>query len=349
MTNAVERRPAAEPAGASVAVVDTACSNCGAHDDEVLYEGCEHEYEGTTDALFPVVRCRACGLVRLNPRPDVSELGRIYPPDYYAYQAHQHLQDGKIKLGDRIKRAVYQRHFRAVLGRDAAPGRERRAARVLDVGCGDGRLLEWFSQARGVGPVETFGIEMDEAAAEVARRRGHSVVTGRFEVDRELEAGSFDVIFASHVIEHVDDPVAFAARAAELLRPGGLFVVSTPNIDSRDARRLGAAWGGNHFPRHWTFYDPASIGVLAEKVGLRVERIDYELNPIFWVWSAHAWSRNRFPHAGWPDRVFPPVAIFTPSMRSLATLGVFWFVDLAQRAITGRTASMQVELRRPPG
>lgn len=329
---------AAEP----IAVVDTVCSNCGSHDDEVLYEGREHEYEGTTDALFPVVRCRQCGLVRLNPRPDVSELGRIYPPDYYAYQAHRHLE-GRIKLGDRVKRAIYQRHFRSVLGRLGGPG----AVKVLDVGCGDGRLLEWFSQSRDGRRIETHGIELDEAAAEVARRRGHRVVTGRFEVDDQLEPGSFDVIFASHVIEHVDDPVAFARRAAELLRPGGLFVVSTPNIDSRDARRLGPVWGGNHFPRHWTFYDPASIGVLAEKVGLRPERIDYELNPIFWVWSAHAWSQRRHPQARWPDRVFPPVGIFTPSLRSLAMLGTFWFVDLAQRTLTGRTASMQVELRRP--
>jgi hypothetical protein len=84
--------PAAQPAapGASasagdIRTVDLPCTACGARDDEWLFTGREHEYDNTTDRPFDVVRCRRCGLVRLNPRPDVSELGRIYPPNYYAY------------------------------------------------------------------------------------------------------------------------------------------------------------------------------------------------------------------------------------------------------------------------
>ncbi len=189
---------------------------------------------------------------------------------------------------------------------------------------------------------------MDEGAAEIARRRGHRVVTGRFELDRELEPGSFDLICALHVIEHVPDPKAFAERAAELLAPGGLFVVATPNRDSREVRRLRGHWGGNHFPRHWTLYDERSARDLAARVGLELERIDYQPNPIFRVWSAHSRLRDRYPSRAWPDRLFPPVAIFEPGPRSFALLSGYTALDLVQRALTGRTASMSCELRKPP-
>jgi SAM-dependent methyltransferase len=188
---------------------------------------------------------------------------------------------------------------------------------------------------------------MDPSAAETARGRGHRVVTGRFEQDEDLESRSFDLIVALHVIEHVDDPERFARRAAELLAPGGVFAVATPNWDSADARRARGHWGGNHFPRHWTLYDPVTIEALARSNGLEVARIEFQPNPIFWVWTAHSRLRDRFPSRSWPDRLFPPVRIFDPSLRSLVLLTLFTLVDLGLRAATGRTASMAVELRKP--
>jgi SAM-dependent methyltransferase len=219
--------------------------------------------------------------------------------------------------------------------------------RILDVGCADGRLLDWYKQSPVGERLETYGIELDAAAAETARERGHSVVTGRFEVDTELEQGTFDLILAFHVIEHVDDPVRFARHAAELLKPGGLFIVTTPNWDSVDARRLRGNWGGNHFPRHWTLYDERTLGTLAESVGLDLEMVDYQPNPIFWVWTCHAWLRSRFPSRQWPDRAFPPVGIFSPSLQSFVLQSAFTAVDVLLARTTGRTASIAVDLRKP--
>lgn len=336
--------PGAIDPHASIEVVDTPCPHCGGEEEDARYVGVEHEYRTTTTRPFPVVRCRTCRLSRLNPRPAVSELRRIYPPEYYAY----HLTDGAAEVsgvGQRLKRRMYQRRLGAQLDRLGRPG----PVRLLDVGCADGRLLTWWKSSRHGDRLETHGIEMSADAAERARTAGHHVITGRFETDTELEAGTYDLIIAAHVIEHVDDPVAFARRAAELLAPGGLFVVPTPNIDSWDARRFGRWWGGNHFPRHWTFYDPASITELAQRVGLECERVDYEANPVFWTWTIHSWARGRFPESSWPDRLFPPVGIFQPSLQSFVLLSVFTTIDLVQKLLTGRTASMSAELRRPVG
>ena len=314
--------------------------HCGGADAAFMWAGHEHEYDNTTDEEFRFVRCSACGVVRLNPRPDVSELTTIYPPDYYAYGLLAEEADG---LGALLKKRMYQRRLLALLDRLGKPG----PLRILDVGCADGRLLDWYKASSAGDRVETHGIELNADAAATARGRGHRVVTGRFEADTELEPGGFDLILAYHVIEHVDDPKAFAERAAELLAPGGLCVIATPNWDSPDVHRFRGLWGGNHFPRHWTLYDEATLGALAEAVGLEFERVEYQPNPIFWVWTAHAWLKSRLPASRWPDRLFPPVGIFHRSIRSFLLLSLFTTVDLVQRIVTGRTASMAVELRKP--
>jgi 2-polyprenyl-3-methyl-5-hydroxy-6-metoxy-1,4-benzoquinol methylase len=280
--------------------------------------------------------------VRLNPRPAVSELGRIYPAEYYAYHL-VHDDGGAPGLGERIKTKRYQKNFRKLLER-AAPGNA--TARVLDVGCADGRLLTWYRDAIPGRTIETYGIDIGEEAVERARQAGHQAVAGRFELDTALPDGTFDLILASHVIEHVDDPVGFARRAAQLLKPGGVFMFATPNVDSADVRRFGRFWGGWHFPRHWTLYDPASAERLAKEIGLTVEQITYEVNPVFWNWTFHARLRERRGD-DFADKIFPPVSIFQPGLQSFALLSIFTIFDIIQKLITGKTASMQVELRRP--
>jgi SAM-dependent methyltransferase len=322
------------------------CSTCGSSEADTLWVGHEHEYPHTTDAPFPMVRCRRCGLVRLNPRPAVSEFDRIYPPDYYAYHLIDDEPDADAPVVHRLvqwcKVRLYLRRLDAVLRSAKLPAGP---VRLLDVGCGDGRLLNWYRRSSEGHRLETWGIEMKDAAAKLAAAAGHRVVVGRFEEDGELPAKTFDLILASHVIEHVADPVAFALRAVELLRPGGLFVFGTPNVNSVEVGRLRQHWGGNHFPRHWTLYDPDTAAALADKVGLRVERVVFQPNPIFWAWSCHSWLAARRPSLA--DRLFPPVTIFRPTAQNLVLLGGFTTLDALLRLATGRTGSMSVELRKP--
>jgi SAM-dependent methyltransferase len=326
-----------------LAKVSQPCHHCGANERDLLWSGREHEYD-TTNETFSFVRCPNCGLVRLDPRPDVSELPRIYPPNYYAYNLVSGETVPPRRLTERMKMRMYQRRFAEIVNGLGKEG----TIRVLDVGCGDGRLLDYYRASEVGDRIETHGIDFDEQAVATARASGHRVVSGRFEQDTELEPGSFDVVIALHVIEHVDDPEGFARRGAELLAPGGVFVIATPNWDSADARRFRGHWGGNHFPRHWTLYDEATIRDLAGDIGLDVAEVEYQPNPIFWVWSCHSWASDRFPRNNWPDRVFPPISIFQSSLHSFLLLTIFTLVDAVLARATGRTASMAVHLRKPP-
>lgn len=335
---------------APIATVDLPCTACGHHEDEPMWTGIEHEYRGeTTDAPFTVVKCTSCGLARLNPRPDVSELGRIYPPTYYAYGLTDSV-DAAVKGGPILRfteKAKITRYQKRLLRIVKQLGDTEGPIRLLDIGCGDGRLLDWYKESSIGDRIEAYGIDISEEAVATAKARGHEAVAGRFETDTKLPNNSFDIILAFHVIEHVDDPTAFMKRGAELLRPGGIFVVATPNIDSIDAKLFKKYWGGNHFPRHWTFYSKKTLAALAQSQGLEQAEIEWEVNPVFWNWTFHSWLAGKFPKSKWPDRLFPPVQIFHASIQSFVLLSFFTVVDTLQRILTRRTASMAMSLRKP--
>ena len=77
---------------------------------------------------------------------------------------------------------------------------------VLEVGCGDGAVLAELGR-RGLGP-ELVGVEVSASAAELAGRRREIRRVETFDGDRlPFADGSFEFVFASHVLEHVEDPL----------------------------------------------------------------------------------------------------------------------------------------------
>ncbi|HVT65882.1 MAG TPA: class I SAM-dependent methyltransferase [Mycobacteriales bacterium] len=328
----------------SLRTVRRPCALCGNTDATLLWRGREHEYPDTTDETFAVVKCDTCGLGRLDPCPDVSELDTIYPPAYYSYNmVSGRGTDGEIGLKEKVSQRYAASVLETALERAAVTAGDK--VKLLDVGCGDGRILDYYRAARP--DLETWGLDINGDALAIAAKAGHKTVQGAFEKDVELPKGYFDVVIARHVIEHVEDPVVFARNAAALLRPGGVFLAACPDFGSADAKRFRGHWGGNHFPRHWWFFDGDAMRKVAEHVGLECVAIDHELNPVFWTWTMHSALKDRYPTAKWVDAVFPPVSIFYGGPRSFLLQGTFSVVDSVFRKRTGMTGSMLATLRKP--
>jgi ubiquinone/menaquinone biosynthesis C-methylase UbiE len=106
-------------------------------------------------------------------------------------------------------------------------------ARVLDVGCGTGRLTQWMASRAG----QVVGIDPVEERIRFARSSNTS--SARFEVGRAealsaFEDSSFDVVCLSSVLHWVEDKARALAEARRVLRPGGrLGVTTTPSELSR--------------------------------------------------------------------------------------------------------------------
>ena len=65
-------------------LVHVQCCVCESDDTEPVGMGKDFEYNTSSDT-FLAMRCNSCGLVYLNPRPNISEFERIYPVNYHAF------------------------------------------------------------------------------------------------------------------------------------------------------------------------------------------------------------------------------------------------------------------------
>jgi SAM-dependent methyltransferase len=289
--------------------------------------GKDFEY-GTSPDIFEALQCRTCGLVYLDQRPDVSELARIYPPDYHAFD----FSPAKFGLAYAVRRRLEARRaLRWCRGLNAQ-------ARILDVGCGDGFHLRLL---RDVGPPgwRLEGVDLSEQAANAARSVGLTVHRGDVR-DLALAAGSYDLVLLIATIEHVEDPPAVLIALRRLLRPGGRVVIVTDNSEALSfalfKRRY---WGGYHFPRHWNLFNPGAIRSLAAHAGLETQSLRTLVTPVNWVYSV----RNALVDWGAPSWLYERFSLASP-----VSLAAFTIFDGLQQ-LAGRGGLLEAVLRRPSG
>lgn len=124
-------------------------------------------------------------------------------------------------------------------------------ARLLDVGAGNGGFL-YLARERGY---DGQGVTMSSRDVQYARGTlGVSMSQGTLE---GLQGGNYDIVVATSVIEHVEDPARFMMALAERSRPGGFVGVATPNPNAY--RRL---LGGSG---RWTMLRSEHLNVLSRR------------------------------------------------------------------------------------
>ena len=244
----------------------SACLLCGSDRIALLFQASDRLYR-TTREEFAVVRCRGCGLMRLDPQPTAAQLRRYYPDTYWFAPG----QDRAGRLEEAYRRLVLRDHVRFV---EAVLRRASRAGcrgPLLDVGCGGGLFLGMMRERgfRGV------GLDVSQEAARSTWQR-HRVPALSGTLDRvPLEPHTFACITMFHVLEHLSDPREFLDAAHRLLRQGGRLVVQVPNAASWQARLLGPSWNGMDVPRHLFDFRRCDLEKLVASCGFAVEQRKY--------------------------------------------------------------------------
>jgi 2-polyprenyl-3-methyl-5-hydroxy-6-metoxy-1,4-benzoquinol methylase len=137
-------------------------------------------------------------------------------------------------------------------------------ARILDVGCGDGRDIAFLNSLG----YRASGVELDPKAVHAARAKGLDVIEGDL-ASAAFADESYDVVTSSHVLEHLHNPRAFLAESRRVLKTGGFLVTITPNGASELLTRHGRNWRGLEPPRHIVLYNAENLAGLASESGLR--------------------------------------------------------------------------------
>lgn len=152
---------------------------------------------------------------------------------------------------------------------------------MLDVGCAMGFLLDL---ARDQGwTVE--GVELSEYACLHAVEELHLPVLHGTLHDAEFDGGKFDAVTLFDVIEHFPNPRKEIREVARVLRPGGIFAVTTPDVGSLVARLLGRNWAEIRRVReHTYFFSRKTLRKMLEAEGFEVLRIE-RAGRYFPVWA----------------------------------------------------------------
>lgn len=160
--------------------------------------------------------CRSCGLVYLWPQPSEDELQSYYAT---AYRASFGVKD-MTPNPRHLRRAAHLTDYLE----------DRVTAKIrnhLDIGCGNGALLQAISQTFGCA---SAGIELDEECQKYVRDQGLKVF-GNLRARLAVEPEPADLVTMSHVLEHLSDPVAFLVQLREeALRSDGWLLLEVPNV-----------------------------------------------------------------------------------------------------------------------
>jgi len=220
------------------------CDLCGASDTRERYSKPDTRY-WTSEHVFPVVQCRRCGLVYVNPRPTAACMARFYPSGY-----HERRDDAR-------SRARYARQLELL---------ELREDALLDIGCANGDFLAHALAARP--GLRAVGVDAYSPGVRDARIEFHP----RPLPECGLAAGSFPLVTAWAVFEHLHEPARYFREVERLLAPGGRFVFLVTNAESFFSRRAYR----EDVPRHTYHFSEPVLARYAGRTGLRMTRCRYD-------------------------------------------------------------------------
>ncbi len=243
------------------------CPICASHD--IVTPGARNGY--------PIGRCERCYHLYCMRMPTSEVLHELY--DRYSYETN-HLGN----IPEFVLRSL------ATLLQSLAP--YRRLNRLLDVGFGAGAIL-LAAQRDGW---EVHGLEKSRLAVEQAQAHGFANARQGDFLAPPYDERSFDVITLAGVVEHLVDPEPFLRQAHQLLRPGGVLFLSTPNSRSLSSHALGLEWSVVSPPEHLHLFSKTSVTLALRSAGFEDPRIRTEgFNPYEVV---SGWRRRKLSSPG---------------------------------------------------
>jgi len=200
----------------------------------------------------------------MNPQPLKDEIiarySSVFAEDYLRYELEN--ENAFLKLQQlALKDAGFYKLEKTLLLR------AKDGPSVLDVGCATGALLAFLRDRRW----RVTGVEIS-ACREYARNERKLDVRNLPLEENKFPDESFDVVLASHLIEHLNDPRSFLAETFRILKNGGYIFISTPNISGFQARLFGGFWRSAIFD-HLYLFSVRTLKTMLKRAGFKAEKV----------------------------------------------------------------------------
>ena len=267
---------------------EPACNLCGSVSREPLFTAKDFEL-GLSEELFNLVKCKLCGLVYLCPRPNGKEMARFYPAEYYSTVLPVFKGTGERRGRALVKNWVRMhywgwpgyRDWKKVWGliqkavaypfRHVATGIPyKESARILDVGCGNGRFLKELRSLDS--RFELWGLEPGVEAFTDYEEYDIRLIRSTIE-ESVLGANEYNTITAWDVIEHWMDPLSSVKKIYKALKPGGSFICGTPDVRSVEVKVFKGDAYIVQAPRHLHLFEKRTLELLLRKGGFESVRV----------------------------------------------------------------------------
>ncbi|PJC67974.1 hypothetical protein CO015_05695 [candidate division WWE3 bacterium CG_4_8_14_3_um_filter_42_11] len=196
------------------------------------------------DGQYEIWQCVSCKYAFLVNPPSQPELEKIYNQAYFLQFQRPYVQKDAQKKFNFVKKIA----------------RLESQTQLLDFGCGIGDFLK-IAKNYGLTP---FGFEFSSYAADFVRRCHQiSVISSTKLAPNLFPPHSFDIITCFDVLEHIPNFEQVLDLFRLWLAPQGSIFLTTPNIESLEAKILRSKWYGfSKIPQHVNYFSPASLNLV---------------------------------------------------------------------------------------
>lgn len=255
---------------------DHACRICGNKTDNHSFTAKERML-GMNDE-FEYFECSNCMCLQISEIP--KNIDRYYPSDYYSYQqpvfptkltgVRYFLKkslagycSGKFSFTGLLLSKFYDNPFTWL-----KPNVVSFDSKILDVGCGTGRLLlsmkrSGYQNLTGIDPYNSEDIIYNNGVKVFKKNV--------FEMDEQ-----FDLVMLHHSFEHMENPKAILEKLRQLITPNGNIIIRIPVANSYAWRKYQTHWVQLDAPRHFFLHTIKSMNILANECALKLQSFEYE-------------------------------------------------------------------------
>ena len=261
------------------------CRICGNERDNERFR-CREMMFGTREQ-FDYFQCGSCGCLQIERFPE--DMCPYYSGGYYslapglperlAFRVRDEFAFTGKGLAGRGVFHFFPNYALSHVKRLGIPP----SARVLDVGCGSGLLIDClkrhgFDNVTGIDPY----LDSDVVLHSGARLKKASIE----DVD-----GQWDLVMFHHSLEHLPDPLSALVKARRLLAKDGVCLVRVPTVSSYAWQRYRTDWVQLDAPRHFFLFSTGAVERISREAGFRVREITYDSTSLQ-LWGSEQYARD---------------------------------------------------------